>query len=424
MSKAATKKTARPAARPAKSEKPPAAADWVKTFTKGAGQLIASIEERGLLEHDEIVRLRKAVDETVSESAGAALTRAGRFHGRLAACLAGDGNITDAVKARKLDALYEINRIVAGTNEPAQCFERLLVQIRKMIPCEGATLYLVDRRQGRLNVAASIGPMIDLIDRIEFDQGLGFSGWVAKTQKPVIFGSLKRSQPTHSGVIKSFLSAPLVVGGETIGVINLGHPDEEIFKKDDLRLLILIASQAGGMIQKTLMLDEMKDLAITDDLTGLYNRRHFMVRMSDEVARASRFMQEFSVVTIDLDEFKRYNDAFGPETGDRALADLGALLKSRARASDIVARTGGEEFALLLPATSRTEALLLAERLRMGVESHTFPRRKRLTISVGVATYPHEAIDPQELLTAADKALYQARREGHNRSVTLPAVAA
>jgi diguanylate cyclase (GGDEF)-like protein len=408
-----------------KPVRPAPKTDWTKGFAKGALQLVDSMEERGLLAREEVERLQQSVEEAVGEkSSTGALGKIGAFHRRLGACLTGVGVLAESAKGKKLDALFEINRLIAHTHESAECFERLVTHIRKLIPCEGATLYLVDRKSGRLNVAASMGPQIDLIERIEFERGIGFSGWVAKTKRPVLFGSLKRSQPQLAGVIKSFISVPLVVAGDTIGVINLGHSQEGVFSKDDLRLLILVASQAGGLIQKTLLLEEIRELAITDDLTGLYNRRHLMLRMQDEVARASRFIQEFSVIFLDVDNFKVYNDAYGHETGDRALADLGGVLKSMARATDILARYGGEEFVLLLPATGREEALVVAERLRLAVEGHLFPRRKRLTVSVGAATYPEDSTDPQELLGLADKALYQAKREGRNRIVALPAAAA
>lgn len=394
-------------------------------LVKGAAPLLEALEERGLLDQAELGRLTRTLEEADAEkSAPEAVTRIGSFHRRLATLLASSEGIPEGVRGRKLDALFEINRVIALTEQSGECFEKLLAMVRKLIPCEGATLFLHDRRSDRLRQAGSSGLTIDLIERIDFAGGDGFSGWVAKQQKPVLFSALKRSQPTHEGVIKSFLSVPLVVGRQTIGVLNLGHSTEGAFTKDDLRLLILVASQASGVIQKTLMLDEIRELAITDELTGLYNRRHLLLRMNDEVNRANRFVQEFSIVFLDVDEFKRYNDTYGHETGDRALAEVGQVLSRVARSTDILARYGGEEFVLLLPTTGREEALVAAERIRIAVEEHVFPRRKRLTVSVGVATFPEDAADPLELLNRADKALYQAKREGRNRIVAMPLVAA
>lgn len=399
--------------------------DAGRGVAKTALPLIEALEERGLLDQTETARLIRSLEEADAlKSAPEAVAKIGQFHRRLATLLTGTEGITEAVRGRKFDALFEINRVIAMTERSEECFEKLLAMVRKLIPCEGATLFLLDQRTERLKAAATSGLTIDLIERIDFAGGDGFSGWMAKQQKPVLFSALKRSQPTHEGVIKSFLSVPLVVGRQTIGVLNLGHSGEGAFTKEDLRLLVLVASQASGVIQRTLMQEEIKDLTITDDLTGLYNRRHFMLRMSDEVNRANRFVQEFSLVFLDLDEFKRYNDNYGQETGDRALVEVGQVLKRVARATDIVARYGGEEFVLLLPTSGREEALIAAERIRIAVEEHVFPRRKRLTVSVGVATFPEDAADPVELLNRAGKALHQAKREGRNRIVAMPLAAA
>ncbi len=419
--------TARPTAKKTTRATPKGAprAEGARGLAKGAHELLAALEERGLLDQAEVARLVKGLDEAdADKSATDAVAKLAQFHRKLAGCLNDVNGIPESARGKKLDALFEINRVIALTEDAGECFEKLLGQVRKLIPAEGATLFLADTQTGRLKPAATAGLHIDLIERIDFEGGDGFSGWVARQQKPVLFSSLKRSQPTHGGVIKSFLSVPLVVGRQTIGVLNLGDSQENAFTKDDLRLLILVASQASGVIQKTLMLEEIKELAITDDLTGLYNRRHFMLRMNDEVARANRFVQEFSLIFLDLDEFKRYNDAYGQETGDRALKELGDVLKAVARSTDILARYGGEEFVLLLPTTGREEALIAAERIRIGIEEHVFPRRKRLTVSVGVATFPEDAAEPAELLNRADRALYQAKREGRNRIVAMPLVAA
>ena len=415
--------TARPTAK--KTAKAAPKGEAARGLTKGARELLGALEERGLLDQAEVGRLVKTLEEADDEkSAPEAVNKLNTFHKKLAGCLNDVNGIPESARGKKLDALFEINRVIALTEESGECFEKLLAQVRKLIPAEGATLFLADGKTGRLKPAATAGTHIELIERIDFEGGDGFSGWVARQQKPVLFSSLKRSQPTHGGVIKSFLSVPLVVGRQTIGVLNLGDSQEGAFTKEDLRLLILVASQASGAIQKTLMLEEIKELAITDDLTGLYNRRHFMLRMNDEVARANRFVQEFSVIFLDVDEFKRYNDAFGHETGDRALKELGGVLKNLARTTDILARYGGEEFVLLLPTTGREEALIAAERIRIGIEEHVFPRRKRLTVSVGVATFPEDAAEPADLLNRADRALYQAKREGRNRIVAMPLAAA
>ncbi|HEX7881067.1 MAG TPA: sensor domain-containing diguanylate cyclase, partial [Candidatus Eisenbacteria bacterium] len=268
------------------------------------------------------------------------------------------------------------------------------------------------------------GHETDLIDRIQFDGGTGFSGWVARTQKPILFGSLKRSQPTHEGVIKSFMAAPLVVAGRTIGVLTLGHSRENAFNRDDLRLLVMVGTQAAALLQKVILEARIREVSITDDATGLYTTGHFLSRVQDESARAGRFLQEFAVVRVSMDDFADFRTAVGPEAADRAIVEVASILRGLARGTDLVARTGPSEFALLLPVTNRDEAEAAARRLAHGIDNHVFPRRKRLTASTAAVTFPEDGTDSQELLRAADNGLERARRLGRENFVEMPAVRA
>jgi diguanylate cyclase (GGDEF)-like protein len=160
--------------------------------------------------------------------------------------------------------------------------------------------------------------------------------------------------------------------------------------------------------------------AYRDDLTGLYNYRLFREHLAREVAQASRFGQPVSLVMLDVDEFKRYNDYNGHESGNRALTGVAKLLTSVLRKSDFAARYGGEEFALILPSTTKTDAHLVAERARGTVEQCHFAGEEsltegRLTVSAGVATFPADAADAGELIRHADRALYVAKARGKNQ---------
>jgi diguanylate cyclase (GGDEF)-like protein len=159
----------------------------------------------------------------------------------------------------------------------------------------------------------------------------------------------------------------------------------------------------------------MRRLAITDDLTNIYNRRHFLERMQSEIDRARRYGTPFSVMFIDIDNFKDLNDSYGHQVGDKILAELATILKHWARSSDIVARYGGEEFVVLLPMTDKPRSITAAERLRTRVQRHTFYRRKKLTVSVGVASFPGDGDTTDQLLGRVDEALYMAKKTGRNR---------
>jgi len=172
-------------------------------------------------------------------------------------------------------------------------------------------------------------------------------------------------------------------------------------------------------IQKVLEHTHTRRLASTDGLTELYNHRTFQGRLAQEVDRANRYARPLSLVMIDVDDFKSYNDMYGHPQGDTALRELARLLREASRTSDIVARYGGEEFAIILPETDCENAQKIGDRLREQVELYPFPGEERLprgafTISVGVAT--HTRTDTKEaLLQSADAALYKAKRAGRNR---------
>ena len=172
-------------------------------------------------------------------------------------------------------------------------------------------------------------------------------------------------------------------------------------------------------IQKALEHARTRRLASTDGLTGVYNHRSFQERLSQEIARADRYSRPLSVLMIDVDHFKVYNDTYGHPQGDIVLQDLARLLQEMSRTSDTVARWGGEEFAIILPETDSVGAQKIGQRLCEQVERYPFPGQElmpggTLTISIGVATYA-SASSKEALLQGADTALYTAKREGRNR---------
>jgi diguanylate cyclase (GGDEF)-like protein len=419
-----TSKTAARAAAPT-TPKGQAAAEWAKNQVRTALELMDSLEERGLLSRDEKARLAEQLEEiSVEPNAEKALGRYSAFQKKLAGLVApgADGRAPD--RERGVEALFEISRQIARLHDATEAAERLLAIVAATIPCEGATLHLVEAGTGRLKVAATAGPETDLIDRIEFEGGTGFSGWVARTQKPILFGSLKKSQPAHAGVVKSFLAAPMVVAGETIGVLTLGHSRENAFTRDDLRLVVMIGTQAAALLQKSRFEARLREVAIHDPATGLYNRSHFQLRIQDEAARAGRFRHEFAIIRVSLPEFPEYRDMAGVDSANGILAEMASILNGLARSTDLVARLGDADFALLLPVTGLEEARAAADRLARGVESHVFPRRKRMRAVTGVATFPGDGTGAQELLECADNALESARQGAGTRPTEIPAVSA
>ncbi|MCI0372128.1 MAG: GGDEF domain-containing protein, partial [candidate division NC10 bacterium] len=162
---------------------------------------------------------------------------------------------------------------------------------------------------------------------------------------------------------------------------------------------------------------ETKRLASTDELTGLFNHRQFYLLLGQEVRRALRYGRNLSLIMLDIDYFKAYNDRYGHLAGDEALRQIARVLKTKSRDVDMVARYGGEEFTIILPETELPQAAVQAERLRVAVEGHRFSpaAEGHLTVSVGAATLIEGMDRPEQLVHRADQGLYEAKASGRNR---------
>jgi diguanylate cyclase (GGDEF)-like protein len=217
---------------------------------------------------------------------------------------------------------------------------------------------------------------------------------------------------------KSEMCVPLIFFGEKLGVLALDRASHDAFDQDDIQPLESVADICAAAIQNANYFERMKQLAYVDGLTGIFNRRYFEMRIAEELERASRFLGRMSVIMVDIDHFKRLNDEFGHLLGDEVLRGVSNVLKQQLRKVDMVCRYGGEEFAIVVPETTGANALVVAEKLRRHIETYPFPGVPRpVTISCGVADYPMHGGTRDEVVAAADGALYQAKQAGRNRVV-------
>jgi diguanylate cyclase (GGDEF)-like protein len=206
----------------------------------------------------------------------------------------------------------------------------------------------------------------------------------------------------------------MVVYNDVIGVINVTNKKNgKEFTDQDIKMLRAVADQAAVAVNKA----QLWDMAVTDSLTGLYVRRYFMVKLQEEIHRAERYNKVISVIMADLDGFKNINDTFGHDAGDRALEAISYLLKKNIRDVDAIARYGGEEFVILVPDADKDAAFGLAERLREEVAKVKLDNMSPITVSLGIATFPTDGTDVEDLIRKADAAMYAAKRAGRNKSV-------
>jgi diguanylate cyclase (GGDEF)-like protein len=254
----------------------------------------------------------------------------------------------------------------------------------------------------------------------------------------------------ETGDTRSALYLPLAAKGAACGVLELTVPGRRRFSDGEIEAAQVLAGQAGVALENARLYRRVRDQAIRDGLTGLYNHRHFHERLREECARARRYELPLSLLMIDIDDFKRFNDEFGHQLGDEVLRDVSAILTSGVRRGiDLPARYGGEEFAVILPHTGVTGTEVLGRRLRDGLAAADLPprgvaavevgerlrkgiagslfaghggrRHAHVSVSVGIAMTVAGNRGPEELLAAADRALYRAKREGKDRVEVEPA---
>jgi len=296
--------------------------------------------------------------------------------------------------------------------------------------CQGSVM-LIDPDGRHLQAVQAMGMGSEIARQLRLPLGEGIAGGGALRGGALLVRDVekdprtaRRNRPRFKS--KSLVSIPLKLNDKVLGVLNLSDKgDLQDFSETDLKLLTAFSTFASLMIERSQVKEEtcrLERLSCTDPLTGTYNRRFLNQRLEEEVNRSQHQGLEFTLVFIDLDHFKGYNDRFGHLAGDEALVKAAQVISTTLRDMDTLARFGGEEFCVLLPGTSKHRGQLVAERIRMGVERELFsgvegPGAGRLTASMGVATYPDDGTTVSSLLNASDVALYQAKAGGRNRIV-------
>ncbi len=239
---------------------------------------------------------------------------------------------------------------------------------------------------------------------------------------PFISSDERFKSDSNINIYSSSISLPIKINDVIIGAITI-YSNSIDKLKDNIDFLSIIANQSAMAIQNARQYSKIKQLAITDNLTSLYNRRYFMELLKNEVIRSGRAKKPLSVALLDIDNFGNYNNTHGHPMGDRLLRELADILKSNIRSIDTVGRYGGEEFIIVLPEANPDEAAIAGERIRKAVEEQYFEGEEEqpngsVTISLGVATCINNSLNHEELIKEADKALYKAKNAGKNKVIT------
>jgi len=261
---------------------------------------------------------------------------------------------------------------------------------------------------------------------------LGFStdnpvvAWLEKETRPLAlkqidsipeFKALWQVEKEKLATSHLELLCPIKSRDRLVGILAMGRKRSGgLYSHDDIELVMSLAGQASIIIENAQLYTQATIRANTDGLTGLYNHRHFHESLEHEIARGARFGTVFSVIMLDIDLFKAYNDVYGHLAGDQILRKIGELIRSSIRSMDVAFRYGGEEFTVILPEARLDDACKVAERIRKAIETKASSKPIPATVSLGVASWPSDGVMREEIVGCADAALYRAKQTGRNRT--------
>lgn len=332
-------------------------------------------------------------------------------------------------KERFFRAIEELNR----ASSPDQVFLAVLESARQVAPLEFCAVTLVSEQNGqrahrimRMTGVTSAGR---ILEGQTFQDNNGLVANVVRYGASLPgrdAGAMDRQiifdDDTQIRGLQSLKIFPLVAGDRILGTLVTGSRKKAAFDSDELRMLEVIAIQAAQAVLRAQLFDAMEKMATTDGLTGLLNHRTFQGRFDEQLATARRYGRRLSFILTDIDHFKSVNDTYGHPVGDLVLKGVSHLLREVARDTDLVARYGGEEFAIIMPETDAKGAHAIAERIRERVLKEIFQTDQgplKVTISLGVATFPEVVGEKHQLIDLADQCLYFAKRNGRNQTVTV-----
>ncbi|MFC1850906.1 diguanylate cyclase [candidate division CSSED10-310 bacterium] len=329
-------------------------------------------------------------------------------------------------KLDELSVIIEAGRTITSTLNLDEVVNSIMDMITNLIKAEAWSLLLVDEKTNELYFKAARGSKGKNLHEFRLKFGQGIAGWVAKEKKALLVNNVQSDPRFYKEIdlqtkftTRSILCAPVIFKGRVFAVIEIiNRLDKQPFDKKDLSIISFLLDGAAIAIENARLYNKAEELAVTDDLTSLYNARYLNQVLETELLRSKRYKSEVSFIFMDLDYFKQVNDNYGHMVGREVLKEVAALMKKHFRETDLLARYGGDEFVIVLPETGTTETFKLAEKMRTKLGEHIFLTKLRLkiklTASFGIATYPIHAQTKEELILMADKAMFHAKGNCRN----------
>ncbi|MFH0802132.1 MAG: diguanylate cyclase [bacterium] len=317
-------------------------------------------------------------------------------------------------KVRLLSALFELGQALAQSLNIGETMRIIVEMTGKVVSYQSCIVFILEK--GEFIPRQFVSPYGDYIKNITFNRDEGLLGWVTAYQKPLLMEDTRDTRlPAVLEYERSAIILPLITENEVFGIFYIGTTDPGTYHTEDLALASTVAYPAAMAIRNAELYQKMTTLAITDGLTGLYAHRYFQERLVEEIRWAERYSKHLSLLMLDTDHFKKYNDALGHPEGDKLLVDISTLLRSYTRESDLVCRYGGDEFSLVLRETGKEEAVKIAERIRHAFSLRFNRENIKITASIGVAAFPEDAKTKSDLIAQADAALYRSKAGGRNK---------
>lgn len=331
-------------------------------------------------------------------------------------------------KLTEIHLIYEVGRIIASEQEPADLIKKIISSIAKGIEFEDASVYLVKKDMTGLEPLYFHTPFSSEhpARMIYFDTGA--PGQIAASGEPIFIEDVSVYEsflhhPDQEISQGSYIGIPLKNENRVVGIMGFSHSKVSAFKVEEFDVLRTLSHIISAGIEKAELFKKTLELSRVDELTGMLNYRVLLEKIEEEVHRQVRTGRTLSFIMIDIDDFKRVNDRYGHLEGSRLIAQMGPLLKAACRttSTDTCFRYGGEEFSILLAETDLPEALAVAERVRKSVEEYPFSVKvahpsEQITVSLGVTSLALESGKCiAEMMNEADLALYRSKATGKNR---------
>ena len=321
-------------------------------------------------------------------------------------------------------ALFEIGKLIGSELDPGILLARIAQLICQLIDAEACSVMLIDADRKRLLAKAAYGLRTEHMHSVSFRVGEGVAGWVVEHGKPALIHDVAQDPrfvalPANETPIASMICVPLIARGERVGAVTATSGKPNAFDTNNLELIRFIAMTIALDIENV----RLHRVAVTDPLTGAFNREFLLQRLPQEIETATERDRALSVAMVDVDHFKTVNDHYGHGIGDLVLSEVARRLRGAIRAGDLLVRYGGEEFLAVLPKADAGRAWEVGERMRQRVCERAFEVGDGLAlllrVSIGIAQWRTGELMP-DLIERADTALYGAKDRGRNRVEVAP----